>query len=107
MAPSLVLSVAGLSAAIVCVVITAVHNESDEHIGFAKVTRDRVMEHWDKVYPEYGFAVHKGYCTPEHQAALDQYGPCPQHRRRFENVRRSLRPDMGQNVTSPTGVESR
>ncbi|MFF1821202.1 ribonuclease HII [Kribbella sp. NPDC058245] len=72
----------------------------------AKVTRDRVMEHWDQEYPQYGFAVHKGYCTPEHQAALDEYGPCPQHRRRFENVRRSLRPDMGQNVTSPTGVES-
>ncbi|ONI77479.1 ribonuclease HII [Kribbella sp. ALI-6-A] len=73
----------------------------------AKVTRDRIMEHWHTVYPEYDFAVHKGYCTPEHQAALDKYGPCPQHRRRFENVRRSLRPDMGQNVTSPTGVESR
>jgi ribonuclease HII len=72
----------------------------------AKVTRDRVMEHWDKVYPQYGFGIHKGYCTPEHQAALDEYGPCPHHRRRFENVRRSLRPDMGQNVTSPTGVES-
>jgi ribonuclease HII len=72
----------------------------------AKVTRDRVMQHWDTVYPQYGFAIHKGYCTPEHQAALDEYGPCPQHRRRFENVRRSLRPDMGQNVTSPTGVES-
>jgi len=73
----------------------------------AKVTRDRVMEHWDKVYPQYGFGIHKGYCTPEHQATLDEYGPCPQHRRRFENVRRSLRPDMGQNVASPTGVESR
>lgn len=72
----------------------------------AKVTRDRVMEHWDTVYPKYGFAIHKGYCTPEHQATLDEYGPCPQHRRRFENVRRSMRPDMGQNVTSPTGVES-
>jgi ribonuclease HII len=73
----------------------------------AKVTRDRVMEHWDKEYPQYGFGIHKGYCTPEHQAALDEYGPCPQHRRRFENVRRSLRPVMGQNVTSPTGVESK
>ena len=73
----------------------------------AKVTRDRIMLHWHEVYPQYDFAVHKGYCTPEHQAALDEYGPCPQHRRRFENVRRSLRPDMGQNVTSPTGVESR
>jgi ribonuclease HII len=73
----------------------------------AKVTRDRIMERWHETYPQYDFAIHKGYCTPEHQAALDEHGPCPQHRRRFENVRRSLRPDMGQNVTSPTGVESR
>jgi ribonuclease HII len=73
----------------------------------AKVTRDRIMERWHEAYPQYDFAIHKGYCTPEHQAALDEHGPCPQHRRRFENVRRSLRPDMGQNVTSPTGVESR
>jgi ribonuclease HII len=73
----------------------------------AKVTRDRIMERWHETYPQYDFAIHKGYCTPEHQAALDEHGPCPQHRRRFENVRRSLRSDMGQNVTSPTGVESR
>jgi ribonuclease HII len=73
----------------------------------AKVTRDRIMERWHEIYPQYDFAIHKGYCTPEHQAALDEHGPCPQHRRRFENVRRSLRPDMGQNVTSPTEVESR
>jgi ribonuclease HII len=73
----------------------------------AKVTRDRIMERWHENYPQYDFAIHKGYCTPEHQAALDEHGPCPQHRRRFENVRRSLRPDMGQNVTSPTEVESR
>jgi ribonuclease HII len=73
----------------------------------AKVTRDRIMERWHQTYPQYDFAIHKGYCTPEHQAALDEHGPCPQHRRRFENVRRSMRPDMGQNVTSPTGVENR
>ena len=73
----------------------------------AKVARDAEMALMEERYPGYGFASHKGYCTPEHQAALDKYGPCPQHRRRFENVRRSLRPDMGQNVTSPTGVESR
>jgi ribonuclease HII len=57
--------------------------------------------------PQSECAGHQGYCTPEHQAALDEYGPCPQHRRRFENVRRSMRPDMGQNVSSPTGAESR
>jgi ribonuclease HII len=73
----------------------------------AKVTRDRIMERWHDTYPQYDFAIHKGYCTPEHQAALDEHGPCPQHRRRFVNVRRSLGPELGQNVTSPTGVESR
>lgn len=73
----------------------------------AKVTRDRIMARWHQTYPQYDFDIHKGYCTPEHQSALDDHGPCPQHRRRFENVRRSVRPDLGQNVTSPTGVESR
>lgn len=73
----------------------------------AKVTRDRVMAEMHELYPQYDFDIHKGYCTPEHQAALDEHGPCPEHRRRFENVRRSLRPDMGQNVGSPAGVESR
>ncbi len=49
----------------------------------AKVTRDRIMREWDKVYPEYGFAAHKGYGTAKHIAALKQYGPCPIHRRSF------------------------
>jgi ribonuclease HII len=39
-------------------------------------------------FPQYDFALHKGYCTKEHQQALEQHGPCPQHRRRFINVRR-------------------
>lgn len=49
----------------------------------AKVTRDRIMREWDKVYPEYGFASHKGYGTAKHISALKEYGPCPIHRRSF------------------------
>lgn len=49
----------------------------------AKVTRDRIMEEFDKSYPQYGFAKHKGYGTAAHIAALKQYGPCPIHRRSF------------------------
>ena len=41
----------------------------------------------DAIYPQYGFASHKGYGTPEHCEALDRYGPCPIHRRSFEPVR--------------------
>lgn len=49
----------------------------------AKVERDRYMIELDKKYPQYGFARNKGYGTPEHIAALRQYGPCPEHRRSF------------------------
>lgn len=49
----------------------------------AKVTRDRIMREWDKVYPEYGFAGHKGYGTAKHIAAIKEYGPCPLHRKSF------------------------
>ena len=49
----------------------------------AKVTRDRIMEEWDKIYPEYGFKTHKGYGTAKHIAAIKQYGPCPLHRKSF------------------------
>ncbi len=49
----------------------------------AKVTRDRIMREWDKVYPEYGFAAHKGYGTAKHIAALKEFGPTPIHRRTF------------------------
>jgi ribonuclease HII len=52
----------------------------------AKVTRDRLMLEWDAKYPEYGFARHKGYGTPEHLSALDRLGPCPIHRRTFSGV---------------------
>ena len=49
----------------------------------AKVTRDRIMREWDKVYPEYGFGSHKGYGTAKHIAAIREYGPCPIHRKTF------------------------
>ena len=49
----------------------------------AKVTRDRIMREWDSVYPEYGFAGHKGYGTAKHIAAIKQYGLCPIHRKSF------------------------
>jgi ribonuclease HII len=52
----------------------------------AKVTRDRWMVEADGKYPEYGFARHKGYATPEHFAKLFAHGPCPIHRRSFEPV---------------------
>ena len=49
----------------------------------AKVTRDRLMERLDEKYPQYGFAVHKGYGTKRHYEALRAYGPCDIHRRTF------------------------
>lgn len=49
----------------------------------AKVTRDRYMVALDEVYPEYGFAKHKGYPTKAHYEALRKYGPCPIHRKTF------------------------
>ena len=56
----------------------------------AKVSRDRYMAELDTVHPGYGFAVHKGYATPAHLAALEQLGPCLQHRRSFAPVGRAL-----------------
>jgi ribonuclease HII len=49
----------------------------------AKVTRDRYCLEMDKKYPEYSFAVHKGYPTKAHREAVLKYGPCPEHRRSF------------------------
>lgn len=49
----------------------------------AKVTRDRIMREWDKVYPQYGFAQHKGYGTSAHINAIKEFGPCPLHRKAF------------------------
>ena len=49
----------------------------------AKVTRDRMMLEFDAKFPGYGFAVHKGYGTPQHLAAIKKLGPCPIHRMSF------------------------
>ncbi len=49
----------------------------------AKVTRDHMMVEYDALYPEYGFAKHKGYGTAVHIKAIKEYGPCPIHRRSF------------------------
>jgi ribonuclease HII len=57
----------------------------------AKVQRDACMRAWDAIFPEYGLAAHKGYATPEHCRALEQFGPTPLHRLSFEPVRAQSR----------------
>ena len=52
----------------------------------AKVTRDRIMREMDLDFPQYGFAGHKGYITAAHTKALNEHGPCAQHRTSFANV---------------------
>ncbi len=49
----------------------------------AKVTRDRMMMEYDRLYPQYNFAKHKGYGTKYHIEQLQKYGPCPIHRKTF------------------------
>ena len=56
----------------------------------AKVTRDRMMEDYDREYPNYGFAKHKGYGTREHIEAIQKYGVCPLHRKSFEPIKSML-----------------
>ncbi len=60
----------------------------------AKTARDAEMTLLDLRYPGYGFAQHKGYCTPEHLAALKEHGPCEIHRRSFEPVMLLLQADL-------------
>ncbi len=56
----------------------------------AKVTRDDIMLAYDKIYPEYGFAAHKGYGTKTHCEALQKYGPCAIHRKSFQPIKSLL-----------------
>lgn len=56
----------------------------------AKVHRDRLCVQWHEVYPQYGFAGHKGYGTAEHMAALREHGPSPLHRSSFAPVREAM-----------------
>jgi ribonuclease HII len=53
----------------------------------AKVYRDACMRVWDEIFPAYGLASHKGYSTPEHCRAIEEFGPTPLHRLSFEPVR--------------------
>ena len=56
----------------------------------AKVTRDRMMEDFDRIYPEYGFSKHKGYPTRAHRAAIQKFGCSPIHRKTFKGVKEYL-----------------
>ncbi len=71
----------------------------------AKTARDALMIEYDRAYPGYGFATHKGYASPEHRVALESLGMCPIHRRTFgtcasmdeedEDMRLDFLPDGG------------
>ncbi|WP_460352456.1 ribonuclease HII [Actinoallomurus acanthiterrae] len=61
----------------------------------AKVTRDRIMTGLHERYPMYGFGVHKGYVTRAHAVALEEHGPCPEHRLSFVNVARVATTEAG------------
>ncbi|MEV3903914.1 ribonuclease HII [Mycobacterium sp. NPDC050551] len=74
------LPVIGGDAAAACIAAASV---------LAKVSRDRLMVTMEDDHPGYGFALHKGYCTSTHTAALAELGPCPEHRYSFVNVRRA------------------
>jgi ribonuclease HII len=60
----------------------------------AKVARDAEMTALARQFPDYGFANHKGYATPEHLAALKLFGPCLIHRKSFEPVYSTLQPEF-------------
>ncbi len=74
----------------------------------AKVTRDRIMVQLDGRFPDYGFAEHKGYNTPTHEAALAEHGPCSDHRFSFVNVAavagRGRRAGLVQNGAATDGI---
>ena len=65
----------------------------------AKVTRDRLMLEFDRQFPEYGFAGHKGYGTARHLAAIAAHGPCPIHRRSFAPLK-AKEPEFFQSSSS-------
>ncbi len=60
----------------------------------AKVTRDHYMLELHQRWPQYGFDRHKGYPSPQHIAALREYGPCPEHRRSFAPVKKAMDRDL-------------
>ena len=60
----------------------------------AKVLRDRYMDILDSLYPEYGFAAHKGYGTAKHMACIEKLGPCHEHRKTFAPLRNLVAPKL-------------
>ena len=72
----------------------------------AKTARDAVMRAMEDVHPGYGFALHKGYSTPEHFAALQRLGPCAEHRRSFAPVRACLAPELPLPVVEPDSADA-
>ena len=58
----------------------------------AKVYRDKLMCDYDKIYPGYGFAEHKGYGTKQHLIAINELGACPIHRKSFSPIKELLNP---------------
>jgi ribonuclease HII len=65
----------------------------------AKVTRDRLLQQLHEEFPQYGFAAHKGYSTPEHLEALRVHGPCVHHRRHFAPVAATFSTAEGETVS--------
>jgi ribonuclease HII len=65
----------------------------------AKVTRDRLLAQLHEEFPQYGFAAHKGYSTPEHLEALRLHGPCVHHRRHFAPVAAQFVTEEGATVS--------
>ncbi len=72
----------------------------------AKVTRDAIMTRMHDDWPQYEFDRHKGYITPAHEAALTAQGPCPQHRRRYVNVRRAMHGPRGLGDNGPLNLDA-
>lgn len=64
----------------------------------AKVTRDRLMQDYEKQYPGYGFGKHKGYGTKQHVAAIREKGPCKIHRKSFEPIKSFYKGSYGNTV---------
>lgn len=65
----------------------------------AKVSRDRMLTELHEQFPQYGFAAHKGYSTPEHLEALRVHGPCVHHRRHFAPVAATFATPDGEIIT--------
>jgi ribonuclease HII len=72
----------------------------------AKVTRDRYMRRVDSLYPDWGFAEHVGYSTPEHREAIIERGICPLHRRSFASIAYTQLELSDEDVPEGLGLES-